>query len=148
MLGAWERWIFIYDIMLTPLPEGAPLIPLRSIIEQLVPRYERGESVKLLNRETAAIRIQQLRIHEQSSTTQLLINYADTQAVDPVFGHLETGELRLEPKLEGEGIAVSAHMLISLEPHPTSGTYLVALEDVPGVGRSKLAPFLTSEFKE
>jgi hypothetical protein len=147
MLGTRERWVFIYDLKLSPLPEGAPLILLRPAMERLIPRYERGESVKLLNEETAAVRIQRLRIDEESLTVQLLINYADTRAVDPVFGHLETGDLRLEPKLEGEGIAVSAHMLISLEPHPNSGTYLVALEDVPGVGRSKLAPFLTSEFK-
>jgi hypothetical protein len=51
------------------------------------------------------------------------------------------------PSWRAKASRFSAHMLISLEPHPNSATYLVALEDVPGVGRSKLAPFLTSEFK-
>ena len=112
-----------------------------------MPRFERGESVKLINRETAAIRIQQLRMDVHGGTAHFLLNYSDMNTTDPVFGNLQTGKLRLEPKLEGEGIAVSAHMVVLLDPEPTTGTYLVALEDVLGVGRTKLSPFLTSEFR-
>src|SRR5690349_15777065 len=114
MLGAWERWVFVYDLQLVPKPAGAPLIPLRAAIDQLLPRYESGECVKLINKDTAAIRIQELRIDETSATAQFLINYSDTNTADPVFGELRTGKLRSEPKLDGEGIAVSAHMLIDL----------------------------------
>jgi hypothetical protein len=147
MLGSWERWVFLYDLKLGSNPKDAPLIPLRAVFDQLVPRYERGDSVKLVNKDSAAIRLQRLHIDKNTATVRLLINYADTNVVDPVFADLRTGKLRFEPKLKGEGVAVSAHMVICLDPQPKSGTYLVALEDVPGVGRSKLAPFLTSEFK-
>jgi hypothetical protein len=147
MLSQWERYAFVYDLRLRPYPETAPEINLQNVVSLLEPRQQRGESVKLLNKETAAIRIQALRIDMKNAVLQVLINYADTAAVDPVFGNLQTGALRLEPKLDGEGIAVSAHMLVSLAPD-ANGAYVVVLEDVPGVGRTKITAFLTSEFRQ
>ena len=39
-------------------------------------------------------------------------------------------------------------MLISLDPIQENGrSYLVILEDVPGVGKTKIEPFLTRHFK-
>jgi len=43
----------------------------------------------------------------------LLLQLCDKNGSDPVFGELTTGNLRVEPKLAGEGIAVSSHIVIS-----------------------------------
>lgn len=43
----------------------------------------------------------------------MLIQLCDKNGSDPVFGELTTGNLRVEPKLAGEGIAVSCHIVIS-----------------------------------
>jgi hypothetical protein len=68
---------------------------------------------------------------------------------DPAFSDLTSGELRSEPKLKGEGIAVSAHAIIYLDPIKPNGLeYLMLLEDAPGIGKTKLIPFLNSLFKE
>jgi hypothetical protein len=121
---------------------------LLDIMQLLYNRQQAGESVKLINNDTAAIRINDMRFDQENQVVCLLIQYADQMASDPVFSNLETGALRVEPKLEGEGVAISAHMVISLVPQrPREPVYLMLLEDVPGIGQTKLKPFLTSEFK-
>src|SRR5579859_54365 len=147
MLDRWVRWAFVYDLKLKPNKVGAPNIELATVLDLLHARVEAGEAVQLLNNETAAIRIQNFRFNNNRTRAAFLFNYSDTNISDPVFGELSSGRLRLEPKLEGEGVAVSAHMVVSLVPDPVSGTYLAALEDIPGVGRSRLTPFLTHEFR-
>lgn len=146
MLSRWERWVFFYDFVLESAPDDAPQIQLRDVIDVLIPRFRGGECVKLINRETAALRIQDMILDEQREYVAMLINYSDSEATDPVFGDLETGVLRLEPKLEGEGVTTSAHLIVSLRPTRT-GSFQAVLEDVPGIGRTKLVPFLTSEFR-
>lgn len=147
MLGQWERWAFVYELRLEPYPVGAPEIDLEAVLDGLLSRQQAGQSVKLVAKETAAIRIQAMQVDKDARLAKLLINYADKDTSDPVFAHLETGSLRSEPKLDGEGVALSAHMLIHLDRCPKNGTYTTILEDVPGVGKSKVTPFLTSEFR-
>lgn len=146
MLSERERWILYYDHALSPHPEGAPEMPMSGIMSLLYDRQQRGESFKLINNQSAAIRIRDMEIDAESQTACLLVTYADKDASDPVFSDLETGELRVEPKLEGEGVAISAHLLVSLVANG-AGTYIALLEDVPGIGKTKLQPFLTSEFR-
>lgn len=149
MLNHKERWIFYYDKILNPHPDEAPNIPLRDIMELLEVRQNAGESVKLLNKGTAAIRINKMRFDDVNDVVCLLVQYSDQMASDPVFANLETGTLRVEPKLEGEGVAISAHVVISLVPNQRDGRdYLMLLEDVPGIGKTKLDPFFTSEYKQ
>lgn len=146
MLDMWERWIQFHELNLKSEPEEAPVINLKDIIPKLTERWKSGESVKLINNDTAAIRIQDLKTIK--TVTVLLIQYTDKNVTDPVFSHLETGKLRTEPKLEGEGVAVSAHVAISHTPlNGNVDSYRLLLEEVPGLGRSRITPFLKSEFK-
>jgi hypothetical protein len=143
-----ERWIYFYDFELKPNPEEAPYMPMVQLVDMLYERQRNGESVKLLNNETAAIRINDMDIDRTNDIVFFLIQYSDTLVSDPAFSDLKTGKLRVEPKLEGEGVAVSAHMAVSLKPlEPRGFVYLSLLEEVPGVTKSKIQPFLTSEFK-
>jgi hypothetical protein len=148
MLDMWERWIQFHELNLKRDPEEAPPIKLEKIIPLLTDRWKGGNSVKLINNETAALRISDIKTYPKSKATVLLIQYTDKNVTDPVFSHLETGTLRTEPKLDGEGVAVSAHVVLGHEPlNGNPESYRLLLEEVPGLGRSRLSPFLKSELK-
>ena len=112
MINEKQRWIYFYDKLLKSYPEDAPYFNMYEIMKELHDRQQQGNSVKLINNETAAIRINEMRFDEANSTVCLLIQYADKTVSDPVFSNLQTGEIRVEPKLDGEGVAISAHMLV------------------------------------
>jgi hypothetical protein len=115
------------------------------LVEQL---QAGGEAVWLFQNERAAVRLAEMEIDHDLGIAVLLIHYSDMNASDPVFANLETGALRMEPKLAGEGVAISAHLLISIRPtNPTQDTYVTLLEDVPGLGRTKITPFLKAIFR-
>ena len=148
MLDHKKRWIFYYKNFLRPRPDDAPYTSMRDILNKLQSRCDQGECVKLLENNTAAIRLKEIIIDDINQIAVLLFQYSDTKISDPAFVDLEKGTLRVEPKLEGEGVAISAHMVLSLKPeHIRGATYLTLLEDVPGIGKTKIEPFLTSEFK-
>lgn len=148
MLDLWFRWIQFHELHVEREPEHAPFIALDWLVAQLKKRVEKCESHKILNNETACIRIKHLKIYAEKKVVVLLMQYADTNVTDPVFQGLESGQLRTEPKLEGEGVAVSSHVAISLTPtFPNSPFYSMAIEEVPGLTRSNISPFLKSEFK-
>lgn len=149
MNKANTRWIFFFDKILQPTPIDSPIFDLNKILKKIKKQVNTDGVVKLINNETAAIRIRQINIDEDQETATLLIQYADKNISDPVFSDLETGTLRIEEKLEGEGVAVSAHMVISLRPRANDKTaYIALLEQTPGLGKSRITPFLTSEYKK
>lgn len=150
MLNQFERWMLYYELVLKSSPDDAPFFDMPQIIRPLRQLWEADEAYYLFEKEQAALRIRDFDIDEDAGVAKLLINLSDKRISDPVFENLETGELRTEPKLDGEGVALSAHMLISLNRiagrrYPV---FQVLLEDVPGIGRTKLAPFLTSLIKK
>lgn len=150
MLDHKERWILFYGQQLKATPDDpkVPDILMENVMRLLFPRQQNGDSVKIIRNETAAIRITDMQFDDENKTVCLLLQYADKTVSDPVFSNLETGALRVEPKLAGEGVAISSHMLISLEPNISNrNEYLTLLEDVPGIGRTKIEPFITSELK-
>jgi len=149
MLNQLERWVLHYDTVVKPYPAEAPNIPMREIVPRAALLQAQGDAVWVFQRKTAAVRIAAIDIDHDNEFATFLIHYADKNASDPVFGNLDTGELRTEPKLEGEGVAISAHLMISLKPSQSNqNVYLTVLEDVPGIGRTKLRSFLNAIFKK
>lgn len=149
MLDLWERWVQFQELYLASEPEYAPVIPLSSVVPLWLSRIRSGSSVKMIKGDTAAIRAIDARYDTKNKILVVLLQYADTNVTDPAFSDLKTGKLRVEPKLDGEGVAVSAHLVISVDAHDSMGQmYKLLLEEVPGLGRSTIAPFLRSEFKE
>jgi len=149
MLDPWKRWVQFHELYLKSSPEEAPKINLHDLVPHWTKRIQAKEAVKLINKETAAIRVVDVRYDKKAHTLMLLFQYTDQNVTDPAFSHLKTGELRVEPKLDGEGIAVSAHALISLTPHDSEGLlYQFLLEEIPGLGRSRVSEFIRSELKE
>jgi len=149
MLDQWERYVQFHDIYLKSEPEGADGFQLKEILPLLIERIKKNEAVKMINNDTAAIRITHVQEYIKDDAIIMLVQYSDENVTDPVFSNLQSGELRIEPKLEGEGVAVSAHIALSTVPHDPEGMfYRLLLEEIPGLGRSSISPFLKSEFKE
>lgn len=152
MLHIRERWIQFHELVLAPEPSDAPSIALANVIPYLQKRIDDGEAFQLKNNDRSAYRITDFSQNRQKGHPEalvLLFQYADQDATDPVFADLQTGSLRLEPKLEGEGVAVSAHAVIGLTPiSGKADTYPFLLEVVPGLGRSSVDPFLKKQIKE
>jgi len=149
MLKSHERWIMYYEKTLKRHPEGAPYMALSDIIKDIAVRVERKESFQILREGTCAIRIQDIEVDEENQIAILLISLADTNVSDPAFANLASGDLRIEPKLDGEGIAISAHVCMSLiEQNEIPDIYFCCIESVIGLTKSVIEPFLTHEIKE
>lgn len=145
MLSQYERWIHVHQVGLEARPQIDDVADLNTVLTHISPRVRSGEAVKVINANTAAIRLSKLRLRDDRA--EMLVQYADTTVTDPAFSELGTGKLRVEPKLEGEGIAVSAHAVISTVPSP-SGRYLCMVEHVPGLPSSRISELLTHLIKE
>lgn len=149
MLDKYERWIHFYTASLLSLPFGAPDFKMKDVVKKLEDRFKRGLCYKLVEKDSACIRITALQFNASETSVALLFQYSDSKASDPSFGDLTSGKLRQEPKLAGEGIAVSAHVLLRLVPLPNKPLeFLLRLEDVPGLGKSRILPFLNGMIKE
>lgn len=143
-----EKLLLSLNSTIELIPEHADRITMSEIMDKLNVRQKAGDSVKLLRNKTASVRIHDMDIDHENQIAILLIHYSDTSISDPVFSELQTGKLRVESKLEGEGIAVSAHLAFSLKPTIDRGdVYDGILEEAPGVTRLKLSAFLNSEFR-
>ncbi|HAW6653148.1 TPA: hypothetical protein JKC18_004319, partial [Salmonella enterica subsp. enterica serovar Enteritidis] len=110
-----ERWVSFFDFAFTPTHAAAPSIPIEDILKKLKVLVSSGSAVKLYNHRSRALRISEMKYSIGDSQATLLIQLCDKNGSDPVFGELTTGNLRVEPKLAGEGIAVSCHIVISTD---------------------------------
>ena len=146
MINPYERWIQFHELVLgVNQPEAK--INLESIIKGLKYRLAKQLSFKMLNNDTAAIRIVKINHDIKSKALILLLQYADSNVSDPQFSKLKHAKIRTVPKLEGEGIVVSAHVVISLIPN-NENSHMFLLEEVPGLGRSRIDGFLHTEIKQ
>lgn len=148
MLHTQDRWIQFQNLKISSEPEHAPPILLSELAPYLIQLTQSGDAIQMRNNEKASIRVADARIEKDGGVLLLLLQYADMEATDPVFCNLTTGELRTETKLDGEGIAVSAHVVINLIPDESTGVYSFLLEEIPGLARSSVQPFIRKLLKE
>lgn len=143
MLSSLERWVLFFDFGIKPSNDEAPHLPFSMIAPRIVSLFERGEATKLYLNGQRAFRISDVRYNQDDEFITLLVQLSDKRIADPVFGNLESGDLRYEPKLAGEGIAVSCHMIIKTSPTANSSDrYKAVVESVPGITKSSFEPFL------
>lgn len=149
MLSTLERWVSFYEFKVKPSHDEAPFLPFVNVVAKLQLLFNQGNAFKMSNFDTRAMRISDMNFNQAENCVTLLIQLCDTRMADPVFGDLSSGALREEPKLEGEGIAVSAHFLIKCIPTPNSADHYKALvECVPGITKSSIEPFLNAIFRK
>ncbi|HCT9717881.1 TPA: hypothetical protein ACXIB4_002653 [Proteus mirabilis] len=149
MLSEHNRWLSFYEFIITPTHEDAPLIPMTEIAPKLESLFYSGDAIRMYSSGNRAMRISDCRYDRGNGILTLLIQLADKRVSDPVFSDLQSGTLRVEPKLDGEGIAVSCHVVIKTEPSITSVNFYKAIvEVVPGITRSVFEPFLKAMLKD
>jgi len=142
-----ERWISILDIYVARRHEIGPQFNILDIFERLqqILINTPNDLIKLYQKGTIGIRLASIEIEKEYC--KLLFQLSDENASDPVFGNLKSWKLRDEAKQDGEGLAVSAHMIISLKPSEEAGhTHIAAFELVPGFGQSFMGRFLKHLF--
>lgn len=149
MLSNNERWVSFFDFAFRPSHIAAPDIPVTDTLNRLKNLVDNGNAVKLYNGGTRAVRISQMTYTIGDAQAILLLQLCDKNGSDPVFGELTTGNLRVEPKLAGEGIAVSSHIVISTSiAANTADHFKTLVESVPGISKSIIEPFLNAMLRE
>lgn len=149
MLETHSRWALHMELIIKPLPDEAPNPRVEDYLGGILGMIDNNEAVHITEKQTKALRAKDYFIDDEDGFLVLLLNYADVNLSDPAFEHLETGSIRVEEKRDGEGIAVSTHLAIDLRSRtPGFAAHRVVLEDVTGIGRTKLQPFLTYLFRK
>ncbi|MEZ9627854.1 hypothetical protein [Aliivibrio fischeri] len=147
-----ERYIVETTLALTPIPTCAPIITLSDCLTDLKSAIDNGTAVYSMRNERVQIRIKQYTElfldkdnEEKGKALALLIQYVDSDASDPSFGKMDTGDIRVVPKEENEGLSVTAHLVIDLksinEAMPT--VHHAVLEDVNGINKTNISSALT-----
>lgn len=77
----------------------------------------------------------------------MLFDLVDPLASTAANRNMETRKVRLFEKHEGEGRAVSAHMLLALDSPDRSNRYKALLEVAVGLGQSRIKPHLQRVLK-
>lgn len=148
LLQEYQRFALECSLVIGKMPDGAP----KFLLERFLPKLERlviaNKAVHKTRNETVCLRLYKLLIDENQVT--MLFQYADMNASDPSFTHTDTGATRTEKKDDGEGISVSAHLIIQRKP---TGKLLdtchdAILEEVPGISRSVIEAGLTHMLSE
>jgi hypothetical protein len=141
--------VSFFDFAFNPTHAAAPDIPISDTLNRLKMLVDAGNAVRLYNTRTRAVRISAMTYNVGDSEAVLLLQLCDQNGSDPVFGELNTGVLRVEPKLAGEGIAVSSHIIISTAVvQHTADHYKTLVESVPGISKSIIEPFLNAMLRE
>jgi hypothetical protein len=148
LLQEYQRFALECSLVIGKIPDEAPTFLLERILPQLKSLVDKNEAVHKTKEETITLRLYKLEIEDHQVT--LLFQYADKNASDPSFTHTDTGNTRTEQKKEGEGISVSAHLIIRRAP---TGKLLntchdAILEEVPGISRGVIEAGLTHMLSE
>jgi hypothetical protein len=88
------------------------------------------------------VSIRDININEKSQLACILINATDKRKVDPTFENTSNGFMRTIKKRKGEGISVSAHLIIDLIPHSGINNYLCLCEHTDGISKTMISSFL------
>lgn len=144
-----RRWIYLFDLDIAVDSYDHINISMLEAAKKIQHLYKNNKALRFSNNEMLVTRISDFNINSDKNTVEILIQLADANAANPVFSKLKTGTLREEKKQTDEGMAVSAHMIISTKPVRANGTqYITLLEDVTGISRTLLKPFITMLFKQ
>ncbi|NVD44060.1 hypothetical protein [Qipengyuania atrilutea] len=154
MLDAYERFVLMYDLTLRTARVETEMPAFREVADAMLSRIRAKQATLVLRPysgyrgEAPWLRIKDGKkiVRDGEEYLALLFSVGDPRAANPVFEHADTAVLREIEKEEREGKAVSAHCVISLEP-VKFGRHRVIVEDIRGLGKTRLRDILGSELK-
>lgn len=149
ILEDYGRYVIECDLELGRIPEDAPHMSLTQCLPYLLEMIDSGDAVYEFKKGEAVARILAYEIVPNETVT-LLFQLADTNASDPAFAELDTGVSRVVRKGDGEGLAATAHLVISLESQTPAfpEIYSAVFEEVPGITRTLIGAVMTALFNE
>jgi hypothetical protein len=153
MLRARERWVIHSRIKLDPVPHDGPLdMRLRDVLQRLEGLMTANRAVHRVDGDQQSVRISDLRWYpnaEDPAIACMLLTYGDVRGSDPSFNNMDTGTVRTVRKGRNEANAVSAHLIMKLRARIVNGRrhYAALLEDIPGIGKTKIQPAITALLK-
>lgn len=146
-----ERQVVFFDLTLDTSPPGR-LPPMNELAEFLIERIEAGLCSRLVERDRYLISIEHGRIVRKADgapALAMLFIFADPDAADPANMHLRTKRVRRFEKEEGEGRAISAHVLIDLVPkHENGRIFRVLLEHAERLGKTRIRAEIQNHVKQ
>ena len=150
MLSSYERNVDFLELSIGSFPSKSRVrFTLREhILPHLKNAADKQTAVYTMKGKTAALHLHQLEIDEERDCALVLFHYTDTNLSDPAFKNIKSGNVRVAGKNQGEGIAVSAHMLIDLNTLKNQGAskHLALIESVPGISKTVLEKALNAFF--
>jgi len=147
MQSSERRWAYFYDFHLKPFPEDAPDFEFEEVLNKIEHTWKSGNAVNQYRNKELTVRVKDFK--KTKDFALLLINVSDIKATDPAFSNVETGAVRVEQKLDNEGIAAACHIIFSRESlNEKKGWHLSIIEEVVGIPKSIIEQFLTHLFRE
>ncbi|MDH0447247.1 hypothetical protein [Shewanella sp. GD04112] len=143
ILQQYERYLLECNFGVRKHPDDAPDFNFERILPNLKNMVAKNQALYEIKNGDVSLRLHKLKVEEYAVT--MLFQYADKKATDPTFTEIITGKTRTAEKKEGEGISVSAHLVIRREPHNKALKIFhhAILEEVPGITRQVIANGLT-----
>jgi len=146
MQAANRRWVYYYDFNLESYPKDAPQFDLEDVLPKVKTLWQNGKAVHNYRNDEITIRIKEMKILKEY--TGILLHLSDTKATDPAFSHVETGDVRVESKKEGEGIGAACHIIFKRDSIGSKkGWHLSIIEEVVGIPKSMIEQFLNYIFR-
>ncbi len=152
MLSYYERNIDYLELELKSIPtkRNVRFLLTEHIIPHLKKAAENQTAIFPAKGKTASLHVHSVTEDPDNEQVVLLLHYTDTNLTDPAFKNMKSGSVRVAGKSKGEGIAVSAHLVIDLNHHKNqhSPVHLALLEVVPGINKSLIERALTGLFNK
>ncbi|MFN3464703.1 MAG: hypothetical protein ACK4X1_11575 [Terricaulis sp.] len=148
MLHRVERTALHYDLAIGAAPAHAKPKPLLHLLTAIEGACAKGQANWHRDKGKSIVRIAKVRFNKGRTRAIILLQHTDIDAADPSFAALVSGATRTEKKGFGEGVAVSAHLVIDLRPTPGGGAYHAVLENVPGLTKFYLERVFQAVLKE
>ncbi len=142
MVSKQERWVsHIYlNLHIKGWPKESLSLPdaLSSLVKQNV-----VGTLDVIDRDDRwIVQLVELQIEPDTSSAALLFLGIDKDRAAAIYGDINTLDLRSAAKSDDEGGAVSAHLLIDLQSDNGLKGHNAVLEDVQGLSRSRIIPYL------
>jgi hypothetical protein len=148
MISRKERYFGIFEFSIrvarhTDHPIDVPISLFSAIREAVLKARADGDQIRQSIEENELyISLDDANLDEEKKVVALLFTVVDANAADAVYRKLKSGKERVVLKGPDEGGAASAHLVIDLNSPPNVFRYRCGLEDVEGVSRSRILPFL------
>lgn len=151
MLRNDERWVVYMEASFRWSHHEAPdsLLNLDGLRKILLSAVNTEVAIQALEEDddNEAIVLDSVSTHPKTKPKflVLLFSYVNRKGADPGFKDIKTRKSRVETKKGDEGVAASAHLLVSLRGKKKGNKiyYPALIEDVTGLGKTKMQQAVT-----